>query len=103
MARKAIPLPFEARRPAGQEVRLVEEDDRPPPLGRHGLGVVPEPVPKPREGGLGAVARGVDRDRPELGRERQEHGRLPNLPRAGDDRARAREAGLGGGYGTRDN
>jgi hypothetical protein len=66
-------------------VGLVEEDDLPPPLGRGGLGLVPQSVPEPREGGLGAVARGVDRDRSELGRERQEQGGLADLPRTGDE------------------
>jgi hypothetical protein len=89
-APEAVPLALEASRPVGQEVGLVEEDDRATPLGRGRLGLVPQSVPEPGESSLGAVARGVDRDRPELGRERQEQGGLPDLPRTGDELDAAR-------------
>jgi len=83
-ATKAVPLPFEASGPARQEMRLVEEEDRPSLLGGGLVGAKPEALPETGHHGLGTVHSRVDRGISVALGKLEKQGGLANLPRPGE-------------------
>ncbi len=80
-----VPLTLEPSSPVTEDVRLVEQDDH-TAMGACGrLRPGPDALPKARQGGLGAVAGGVEGRRPGLPGQLQEQRGLPHLARAGQE------------------
>jgi hypothetical protein len=84
MPPQAIPLALQVDGPVGEQMGLVEEDDR-SAAGGGGLGAGPQALPEARHAGLRAVARDVQGARPLALGQLQEEARLANLPGTGEE------------------